>query len=147
FLFRIEVELTRLAGGTLSLILQNCARPQNKENSWKIFTPTMASIQSPISAVSFNKAKRPRRRIPCASLSPALNTRAMAKELHFNHDGSTTKKLLGFIIRQGWNWWQSWLGLLWVLKEGMWCCRISMGLPRLSMMEKLSSNRLNWRIL
>lgn len=23
-----------------------------------------------------------------------LNTRAMAKELHFNHDGSTTKKLL-----------------------------------------------------
>ncbi|CAI0469671.1 unnamed protein product, partial [Linum tenue] len=63
-------------------------------NSWKIFTPTMASIQSPISAVSFNKAKRPRRRIPCASLSPALNTRAMAKELHFNHDGSTTKKLL-----------------------------------------------------
>ncbi|CAL1371787.1 unnamed protein product [Linum trigynum] len=54
----------------------------------------MASIQSPISAVSFNKAKRPRRRIPCSSLSPALNTRAMAKELHFNHDGSTTKKLL-----------------------------------------------------
>ncbi|KAF8407913.1 hypothetical protein HHK36_007051 [Tetracentron sinense] len=52
----------------------------------------MACSSNPISAISFSNptlptsTKRP-------SSGAALSTRAMAKEIYFNHDGSTTKKL------------------------------------------------------
>ncbi|TKY69472.1 Chaperonin 60 subunit beta 4 [Spatholobus suberectus] len=52
----------------------------------------MACSPSPISSFTFaNPSSLPR---PRNSLSSFLNPRAMAKELYFNHDGSTTKKLL-----------------------------------------------------
>ncbi|CAN1297751.1 Chaperonin 60 subunit beta 4, chloroplastic [Linum perenne] len=58
----------------------------------------MASTSpSPISATSFDKPKLPRRRVPWSSPPPPSsvpNRIAMSKELHFNRDGSTTKKLL-----------------------------------------------------
>ncbi|CAL5350006.1 unnamed protein product [Camellia sinensis] len=47
----------------------------------------MASLLTPISAISSNNQNFP-------SFNRKLNTRAMAKELYFNHDGSATKKLL-----------------------------------------------------
>ncbi|KAF5940171.1 hypothetical protein HYC85_021338 [Camellia sinensis] len=47
----------------------------------------MASLLTPISAISSNNQTFP-------SFNRKLNTRAMAKELYFNHDGSATKKLL-----------------------------------------------------
>ncbi|RDY08942.1 Chaperonin 60 subunit beta 4, chloroplastic, partial [Mucuna pruriens] len=52
----------------------------------------MTCSPSPISSFIFsNPSSLPR---PRNSLSSSLNPRAMAKELYFNHDGSTTKKLL-----------------------------------------------------
>ncbi|CAN0923894.1 Chaperonin 60 subunit beta 4, chloroplastic [Linum grandiflorum] len=57
-----------------------------------------SSTPSPISATSFDKPKLPRQRAPWSSSSSppssVPNTMAMSKELHFNRDGSTTKKLL-----------------------------------------------------
>ncbi|XP_058775590.1 ruBisCO large subunit-binding protein subunit beta, chloroplastic [Vicia villosa] len=52
-----------------------------------------SSSPSPISATFFfsNQSSIPR---PRTSPFSVLNTRAMAKDLYFNHDGSTTKKLL-----------------------------------------------------
>ncbi|PNX79415.1 rubisco large subunit-binding protein beta subunit [Trifolium pratense] len=52
-----------------------------------------SSSPSPFSAtLSFaNPSSMPR---PRASTFSVLNTRAMSKDLYFNHDGSTTKKLL-----------------------------------------------------
>ncbi|KAK9276627.1 hypothetical protein L1049_006163 [Liquidambar formosana] len=49
----------------------------------------MACSPTPISAIFFTNPMPSRR--PCTSAT--LNTRAMAKELYFNHDGSTIKKL------------------------------------------------------
>lgn len=56
-----------------------------------------SSSPSPISATFFfsNPSSIPRPRTPPFSV---LNTRAMAKDLYFNHDGSTTKKLLVLLI-------------------------------------------------
>ncbi|KAF4398261.1 hypothetical protein G4B88_007540 [Cannabis sativa] len=49
----------------------------------------MACSRNPISALSFTNTSLPRR---VSSLS-ILNPKAMAKEVYFNHDGSTRKKL------------------------------------------------------
>ncbi|KAK3004039.1 hypothetical protein RJ639_019337, partial [Escallonia herrerae] len=53
---------------------------------------TMASyIHTPLPAIPFTNPKLPS---SCRKPSAMLNTRAMSKELYFNHDGSATKKLL-----------------------------------------------------
>lgn len=103
----------------VTLILQHClySKPwliivqvllhyvvQNTVNSWSLLQPTntthsnktkaMACSQSHISAFSFAKPSLPKPRI-----SPSVpNPRAYPKELYFNHDGSTTKKLLVRIL-------------------------------------------------
>ncbi|KAL5553572.1 hypothetical protein UlMin_040973 [Ulmus minor] len=51
----------------------------------------MACSPTPISALFFSNPTLPKRH--SYSSSSTLNPKAMAREIHFNHDGSTTKKL------------------------------------------------------
>lgn len=76
-------------------IVQLCCFQNIKLNIWqhshskktKAMASSSFSFANPSSLLGYR-----------TSPSSALNPRAMAKELHFNHDGATTKKLLVWIL-------------------------------------------------